>query len=83
MSKSGRIEGVSNEKAGLYYRLMRFGAVRSTGAETEPLKVLGHHSGIMTAAGLYHGVAERAKRVPAELKLLGTLKAAMLIGCHF
>lgn len=81
MSNTGRIEGVA--RPGWYYRLMRMGAKRATGAETEPLKVLGHHSTIMTASGLYHGIAERARRVAPELKSLGTLKAAMLVGCHF
>lgn len=79
----GRIEGVSGPRAGWYYRLTRFIAKRTQGAETEPLRVLGHHPTVMTASGMYHSIAERARRVPAPLKSLATIKTAMLVGCHF
>ncbi len=78
-----RLEGVSIKRAGWYYRLMRFLATRKQGAETEPLRVLGHHATIMTASGSYHAIAERANRVPGPLKSLAVIKTAMLVGCHF
>ena len=77
-----RIRGVG-KRAGWFYRLSRFISMRTLGAETEPLRVLGHHSGVLAATGAYHMLGERAKSVPAQLKALATIKAALLVGCHF
>lgn len=78
-----RIEGVSVKGAGLFYRFSRWISLRVNGAETEPLRILGHHSGILAATGVFQMVAERVSRVPAGLKALATLKTATLVGCHF
>ena len=77
-----RIEGVG-KRAGWFYRLSRFISIKTLGAETEPLRVMGHHSGVLAATGLYNTISERANSVPSDLKALATIKAAMLIGCHF
>jgi len=78
-----RIEGVPRERQSWFYRLSRWVTVRKQGAEIEPLRVLGHHPGILGASGMYTMLAERANRVPSDLKALATTKAAMLVGCHF
>ena len=77
-----RIEGVG-ERAGWFYRLSRFISIKTLGAETEPLRVIGHHSGVLAAMGTYNMISERAKSVPADLKALATIKVALLVGCHF
>ena len=77
-----RIEGVG-KRANWFYRLSRFISIKSLGAETEPVRVIGHHSGLLAAMGVYNMLGERANSVPAELKALATIKVALLVGCHF
>ncbi len=77
-----RIRGVG-KRAGWFYRLSRFISMRTLGAETEPLQVIGHHSGVLAAMGVYNMLGERANSVPAQLKALANIKVALLVGCHF
>ena len=77
-----RIEAVG-KRAGWFYRLSRFISMKTLGAETEPLQVIGHHSGVLAAMGVYGMIADRATSVRADLKALATIKVALLVGCHF
>jgi hypothetical protein len=48
-----------------------------------PVKIAAHHPRLLRAIGKMEGGLEAARSVPAELKLLASLQAAMLIGCPF
>ena len=77
-----RIKGVG-KRAGWFYRLSRFISMKTLGSETEPLRVIGHHPGVLALTGVAQTIIERTSSVPADLKALATIKVAMLVGCHF
>jgi len=83
------MKGIEPAEAGwltrLVYGFVRRKFVKLTGKDRliEPVKVAAHHPRILRALGQMEGGLAAAQSVPAELKLLASLRAAMLIGCPF
>ncbi len=78
-----RIEGVSEERAGLLVRFAYWFSRRRFGKVAEPLTVAAHHRKIFQAYTAYEFLLDKAKLVAPRLKALAELKAAALIGCPF
>jgi hypothetical protein len=83
------MKGIEPMEAGWLTRLVywlvrrRFGKLTGKNRLIEPVKVAAHHPRLLRAMGQMEAGLERARSVPAELKLLASLQAAMLIGCPF
>ncbi len=84
-----RMKGVEPAEAGWFTRLVywfvrrRFGSLTGKNRLIEPVKIAAYHPRLLRAMGQMEGGLEAARSVPAELKLLASLQAAMLIGCPF
>ena len=83
------MKGVEPAEAGWFTRLVywfvrrKFGKLTGKNRLIEPVKVAAHHPRLLRALGQIEGALEAARSVPAQLKLLASLKAATLIGCPF
>ena len=83
------MKGVEPSEAGWFTRLIYWFVRRQIGKLTgknrliEPVKVAAHHPRLLRAIGQMEGGLEAARSIPAELKLLASIRAAMLIGCPF
>ena len=83
------MKGVEPVDAGWLTRLVywfvrrKFGKLTGKKRLIEPVKVAAHHPRLLRAIGQMEGGLEAARSVPAELKRLASLQAAMLIGCPF
>src|SRR3954452_25269526 len=64
-------------KAAFAYSRREFGRV------AEPLAVSAHHTKIMAGHSAFELAVARSKRVPERLKLLGEMKAAVMVGCEW
>jgi len=78
-----RIEGIPQQKTGMFVRLAYRFAKRMLGKVPEPAKILAHDPWIFRAYSAYEFMSDRARLVDARLKALGGLKAATLVGCPF
>jgi alkylhydroperoxidase family enzyme len=78
-----RIDGVPAAKAGIFTKLMYIFVRRRLGRVPEPVRVMAHHRGLLTGYAAFELALDRARRVPARLKDLASLRAATLIGCPF
>ena len=84
-----RMNGVETNEAGwltrLLYRLVKRKVGRLTGRPrlVEPVRITAHHPRLLLAMGQMEMGQEAARSVPAALKLLASIKAAMLIGCPY
>ena len=83
------MKGIEPAAAGLFTRLVywfvrrKFGKLTGQKRLIEPVKVAAHHPRLLRALGQMEGGLGGARSVPTKLKLLASLKAAMLIGCPF
>jgi hypothetical protein len=81
--------GVDPAQAGWPTRLVYWFVRRQIGKLTgmnrliEPVRIAAHHPRVLKAMGQMEGGLEAASTVPAGLKRLASLRAAMLIGCPF
>ena len=78
-----RIPGVETEAAGLFTRIAYFMTKRRLGRVIMPIKIKAHHPRLLRALAHMESGQEAAKTVPAQLKALAQVKAAMMIGCPF
>lgn len=78
-----RIPGVPKGREGWLLRYANRFSKKKVGAAIEPVAVMGHHQWLLAGAGAYDMASERMTTVPARLKTLADIKAAMLIGCPF
>ena len=84
-----RIPGVESKDAGLatkiLFWLVRRKVAKLTGrsSDLEPVKIAAHHPRLLRAVGQMEMGQEAASSVPALLKSLASIKAAMLVGCPF
>jgi hypothetical protein len=78
-----RIEGARAGQIGLFARFAYWLCRRRFGKVVEPLAVAAHHAAILQGYAAYEFALGRAARVPARLKTLASIKAAILIGCPF
>lgn len=61
------------------YRMAR----KRLGRVPEPFAVAAHHTQIFSAMSGFEMALEKSKRVPLRYKVLGELRAAMVVGCEF
>jgi len=79
-----RIEGVPEEAAGPYTRLVYAGSRRRfAGCLPEPVTVYAHHPLLMNGYGAFELAFQRSNKVPERLKLLAEVKAAAQAGCEW
>ncbi|MDQ3571268.1 MAG: carboxymuconolactone decarboxylase family protein [Actinomycetota bacterium] len=78
-----RIQGVPDSSRSLLARISFFESRRRFGQVMDPLRVYAHHPLVMTGYALHEMAAERATLVPARLKALAEMRAAMLPGCEW
>jgi hypothetical protein len=78
-----RIEGVAKGRESWLLRFANRFSRGKLGAEVEPTAIMGHHTWILAGVGAMEMALERATRLPAQLKLLVDIKAAMQVGCPF
>jgi 4-carboxymuconolactone decarboxylase len=83
------LKGIEPGEAGWFIKLVyslvrrKFGKLTGKECIPEPVKVMAHHPRLLRAvAGMESGQGA-AHSVPARLKQLASLHAAMLIGCPF
>ena len=83
------MNGLEPDQAGWFKRIV-YGIVRrKVGKRTgnarliEPVKIAAHHTRLLRAFGQMEMGQEAARSIPAALKSLVDIKAAMLIGCPF
>jgi hypothetical protein len=83
------MKGIEPAEAGWFTRLVywfvrrQFGKMTGKDRLIEPVKIAAHHPRLLKAIGQMEAGLEAARSVPAKLKLLVSLHAAMLIGCPF
>ena len=78
-----RIPGVAKGQEGWLLRFANRYSKKKVGAATEPVAIMGHQPWLLVGAGAYEMGSQRQTSVPAKLKTLVGLKAAMMIGCPF
>jgi 4-carboxymuconolactone decarboxylase len=83
------LKGVEPAEAGWFTRLVywfvrrKVAKLTGKGRLVEPVKITAHHPRLLRALGQMEMSQEAARSVPAPLKALASLKAALLIGCPF
>jgi hypothetical protein len=83
------MKGIEPAEAGWFTRLVywfvgrQFAKLTGKNRVIEPVKIAAHHPRLFRAIGKMEAGIEAAHSVPTDLKLLASLKAAMLIGCPF
>jgi 4-carboxymuconolactone decarboxylase len=83
------MQGIEPAEAGWFTRLVywfvrrQFGRLTGKSRLIEPVKIAAHHPRLLKAMGQMEGGLGAARSVPSELKLLVSLKSAMLVGCPF
>ena len=78
-----RIRGVPKGKESWLLRYANRFSKKKVGSTVEPAAIMGHQSWLLGGVGAYEMASERLTTVPAKLKSLVDLKAAMMIGCPF
>jgi len=78
-----RLEGVSDEEAGLATRTIFKAARRMVGDVPEPMRIMARNPWVLRAnVGFEFGLG-KATALDARLKGLASVKAASIIGCLF
>jgi hypothetical protein len=83
------MQGIEPAEAGWFTRMIywfvrrQFGNLTGKSRLIEPVKIAAHHSRLLKAMGQMESGLGAANSVPSELKLLVSLKSAMLIDCPF
>lgn len=78
-----RIQGIPANRAGLLTRFTYWLARRRLGEVPEPLTVTAHHRWISVGAGVFELALERSRLLEERVKLLASIKTAMMVGCPF
>lgn len=78
-----RIPGVPKDREGWLLRYAQRFSKKKLGATVEPTGIMGHQPWLLAGVGGYEMTSERLTTVPAKLKTLADIKAAMMIGCPF
>ncbi len=78
-----RIPGVSKGREGWLLRYAHRFSKKKLGAAIEPTGIMGHQPWLLEGVGGYEMTSERMTAVPAKLKTLADIKAAVMIGCPF
>lgn len=80
---NARIEGVPDDVRNPLIRASFRESRRRYGAVMEPMRVFAHHPKLMTGYAALELASERSRRLPARLKHLAELRAAMICGCEW
>ncbi len=78
-----RIKPVPPDNPGWLVKAANRYSRKRLGRELEPTSILGHSSAILGGYGVFELAQRRATRVPARLKSMAEIKAAMMVGCPF
>jgi 4-carboxymuconolactone decarboxylase len=84
-----RMKGIEPHEAGWFTRLIYWVVRRKVGKMTgqnrliEPIKITAHHPRLLKALGQMETGQAAARSVPAPLKSLASIKAAILVGCPY
>ncbi len=78
-----RIPGVPKGREGWLVRYAHRFSKKKLGTAIEPTGIMGHQPWLLAGVGGYEMTSERMTTVPAKLKTLADIKAAMMIGCPF
>ena len=78
-----RIEPVPDSTRNPMTRLAYAIARRRFGDVPDPMRFYAHNQTVMTAWSMHELAAERATKVPARLKHLASMRAAMVAGCEW
>lgn len=84
-----RMNGIEPNQAGFVNRIIYWLARRKVGKLTgnarliEPLKITAHHPRLLKGFGMMEMAQDSARSIPAPLKVMASVKAAMLVGCPF
>jgi hypothetical protein len=86
---ASRIEGISDERAGLFARFVfwltrrKLRKLDGNGRVVGPVRVMAHHPTLLATYGSFESGLERCRKVPERLKSLAMIRAATLVGCPF
>ena len=83
MSTKSRIEGVGDNTKNPLIRAGFRESRRRYGEVMEPVRVFAHHPRVMLGYSALEFASEHSKLVPARLKHLAELRAAMVCGCEW
>src|SRR4051812_38296958 len=78
-----RVPALSSAEAGPLAKAAFAYSRREFGRVAEPLAVSAHHTKIMAGHSAFELAVARSKRCPERLKLLGEMKAAVMVGCEW
>jgi hypothetical protein len=78
-----RIPGVEKQQAGWFIRFAYRAIEKKIRRVVLPLKIAAHHPRLFRAVLSMERGQAAAQTVPADLKTLVQVKAAMLVGCPF
>ncbi len=78
-----RIEGVENERAGMFVRLAYRMVKRRLGRVVLPIKITAHQPRLLGGLAAMETAQEKVRTVDAGLKALCQIKVAMMVGCPF
>ena len=78
-----RIEGVSDEQAGMITRQVYKSAKKLRGEVPDPLRIMAHSKPVMFAVGAFETAWGKAKSADPVLKDLCQLKVSQMVGCVF
>jgi len=76
-----RIEGISDERAGVLTRATFNAVQRTLGAIPDPLRIYAHSGWSLSAICGFELAFGRAARLPDSLKTLASIKVSALVGC--
>ena len=82
-AKGGRVEGVPDSTRNPITRASYAVSRRRYGDVMDPMRVFAHNPTVMTGYAMHELATERATRVPARLKHLAAMRAAMVAGCEW
>ena len=80
---SFRIEGVPDSTRNPLVRAAFRNSRKSEGAVLDPLRIFGHHPALLAGYGGFEMATQKAGSMPARIKHLAELRAAMLCGCEW
>lgn len=78
-----RIRGIEPGEAGPMLKFIYWMVRRKLGRMIGPIKVQAHHFRLLRATSSMELGQEAARRVPKDLKTLGSIKIAQMVGCPF
>jgi hypothetical protein len=78
-----RLAGIESQQAGLFTRFVYWMTKRKIGRVVLPVKITAHQPRLLRGMGEMEQAQLAVHSVPATLKELAGIKAAMLVGCPF